>query len=112
MNHSLPGVNAGYITRHKLLEDHLRRQQQAISSAVFAALGGLLTENLSVRQWLGREAFQQDFPKSVPLQIDVNVGLAVAETALREAAEMRMRVWGNQPKEVKNQTKTVGAGAS
>jgi hypothetical protein len=37
MNHSIPGVNAGYITRHKLLEDHLRRQQQAISSAVFSA---------------------------------------------------------------------------
>jgi hypothetical protein len=29
MNHSIPGVNAGYITRHKLLEDHLRRPQQA-----------------------------------------------------------------------------------
>jgi hypothetical protein len=22
MNHAVPGVNAGYITRHKLLEDH------------------------------------------------------------------------------------------
>lgn len=39
MNHAIPGVNAGYITRHKLLEDHLRSQQQAISSAVFAASG-------------------------------------------------------------------------
>ena len=44
MNHAIPGVNAGYITRHKLLEDHLRSQQQSISSAVFAALGGLLVE--------------------------------------------------------------------
>jgi hypothetical protein len=44
MNHSIPGVNAGYITRHKLPEDHLRRQQQAISSAVFAALGTPPTE--------------------------------------------------------------------
>jgi hypothetical protein len=26
MNHSLPGVNADYITRNKLLEDHLRKQ--------------------------------------------------------------------------------------
>ena len=41
MNHAIPGVNAGYITRHKLLEDHLRGQQQAISSAVFAALVNL-----------------------------------------------------------------------
>lgn len=32
MNHSLPGVNGGYITRHRLVGDHLRRQQQAISS--------------------------------------------------------------------------------
>ncbi len=36
MNHALPGVNAGYITRHKLLEDHLRTQQQAISRAITA----------------------------------------------------------------------------
>lgn len=28
MNHAIPGVNAGYITRHKLLEGHLRSQQQ------------------------------------------------------------------------------------
>ena len=35
MNHSIAGVNAGYVTRHKLLEDHLRSQQQAISTAVF-----------------------------------------------------------------------------
>jgi len=31
MNHSLQGVNAGYITRNALLEDHLRRQQERIS---------------------------------------------------------------------------------
>jgi site-specific recombinase XerD len=53
-NHSIPGVNAGYITRHKLLEDHLRRQQQAISSAVFAALGTPPAENRVFRAWLGR----------------------------------------------------------
>lgn len=34
MNHSMPGVNAGYITRHKLLTDHLRAQQQRISTMV------------------------------------------------------------------------------
>ena len=54
MNHAIPGVNAGYITRHKLLEDHLRRQQQAISSAAFAALGNFLTEHSGIRDWLGR----------------------------------------------------------
>ncbi len=30
MNHSIPGVNAGYITRNKLLRDHLRIQQELI----------------------------------------------------------------------------------
>lgn len=49
MNHAIPGVNAGYITRPKLLEDHLRRQQQAISSAVFAAPS---THNPAARRWL------------------------------------------------------------
>ena len=39
MNHSLPNVNVGYITRHKLLLDHLRRQQQAISSLSAKGLG-------------------------------------------------------------------------
>jgi hypothetical protein len=28
MNHSRPGVNAGYITRDRLLREHLRQQQQ------------------------------------------------------------------------------------
>lgn len=39
MNHSLPNVNVGYITRHKLLLDHLRKQQQLISSLVAKAGG-------------------------------------------------------------------------
>ncbi len=34
MNHSLPGVNAGYITRDKLLRDHLRKQQERVSAIV------------------------------------------------------------------------------
>jgi integrase len=34
MNHSISGVNSGYITRHKLLEDHLRHRQQAISNVL------------------------------------------------------------------------------
>jgi len=45
MNPAIPSVNAGYITRHKLLENHLRRQQQAISSAVFTALGESITQD-------------------------------------------------------------------
>jgi site-specific recombinase XerD len=39
MNHSLPGVNAGYITRDRLLRDHLGIQQQRISEMVIGSLG-------------------------------------------------------------------------
>lgn len=56
MNHAIPGVNAGYITRHKLLEGHLRSQQQAISSVVFSALGDALSKDESIRDWLARGA--------------------------------------------------------
>ena len=53
MNHSLPGVNAGYITRGKLLNDHLRGQQERISQAILNSAvktnGGL---NGEIPQWL------------------------------------------------------------
>jgi site-specific recombinase XerD len=39
MNHSLPGVNAGYITRDRLLRDHLRMQQERISAIVIQKAG-------------------------------------------------------------------------
>ncbi|AWO93264.1 MULTISPECIES: tyrosine-type recombinase/integrase [Bradyrhizobium] len=56
MNHSIPGVNAGYVTRHKLVEDHLRSQQQAISTVVFSALGDSLKEHKALINWLGPDA--------------------------------------------------------
>jgi integrase len=34
MNHSVPGVNAGYITRAKLLGDHLRAAQEGLSGFI------------------------------------------------------------------------------
>jgi integrase len=37
MNHSVVGINAGYITREKLLNNHLRRQQEAISQNILVA---------------------------------------------------------------------------
>lgn len=40
MNHSLPGVNAGYITRHKLLGDHLRGQQERLSKLIVGTVVG------------------------------------------------------------------------
>lgn len=39
MNHSLRGVNAGYITRDKLLRGHLRKQQHRISVLVLSSWG-------------------------------------------------------------------------
>ena len=59
MNHAMPGVNAGYITGHKLLHDHLRLQQQVISSAVFTVLGTSLTESQYLQDWLGHGAAQR-----------------------------------------------------
>ena len=35
MNHTLPGVNAGYITREKLVGTHLRQAQQRISDKIW-----------------------------------------------------------------------------
>jgi integrase len=40
MNHSLPGVNAGYITRAKLMSDHLRAQQEKLSNLIVGAVVG------------------------------------------------------------------------
>jgi integrase len=37
MNHSVKGVNEGYITRSKLLNDHLRSAQQKLSDHIIAA---------------------------------------------------------------------------
>jgi site-specific recombinase XerD len=84
MNHAIPGVNAGYVTRHKLLEDHLRSQQQSISSAVFAALGTSLTERSGIRNWLGRDGSQR---LAMVAQIDHNDDhRPIAKPADREAA--------------------------
>lgn len=40
MNHSFPGVNAGYITRSKLMADHLRQQQEKLSTLIIGAVVG------------------------------------------------------------------------
>jgi integrase len=84
MNHAIPGVNAGYITRHKLLEDHLRSQQQAISSAVFAALAGMHVEKPTVRDWLVPGATRRVLRKTKLSQ--VNESADTAEVVCREAA--------------------------
>jgi integrase len=88
MNHAIPGVNAGYITRHKLVEDHLRSQQQAISSAVFAALGGLLVEDLTIREWLGRGATRRALRKANANPTDGTEHPTTANATLREVFEL------------------------
>jgi hypothetical protein len=52
MNHSVPGVNAGYITRSKLLNDHLRQQQEMISRKMIqAARPKFNDQNLGAAKW-------------------------------------------------------------
>jgi hypothetical protein len=79
MNHAMAGVNAGYITRHKLLHDHLRLQQQVISSTVFAALGTSLTERQHLQGWLGLGATQRTIQSA---QVDCCPG----HVTIRQAA--------------------------
>ncbi|QKS00432.1 integrase arm-type DNA-binding domain-containing protein [Sphingomonas sp. CL5.1] len=52
MNHAIPGVNEGYITREKILEDHLRQQQQAITDVIFAPIRDLREKDGPVATWL------------------------------------------------------------
>ena len=57
MNHSLPGVNAGYITRDRLLRDHLRQQQQRISELVAHSVS--MERDPSIVQWLGNASVEE-----------------------------------------------------
>jgi len=50
MNHSLRGVNAGYITRDKLVRGHLRKQQERISALVAASID--LELHAAVAAWV------------------------------------------------------------
>jgi integrase len=50
MNHSLRGVNAGYITRDKLVRGHLRKQQERISAIIVVSDDSLNNSRVSV--WL------------------------------------------------------------
>jgi hypothetical protein len=57
MNHSLPGVNAGYITRDRLLRDHLRQQQQGISQLVVRSSAA--KRDRSMVRWLGSAKIEE-----------------------------------------------------
>ena len=85
MNHSLPGVNAGYITRDKLLSDHLRSAQQKLSDHIIAAgatapRDGSAWPRLASRR-IGDEAFD-------PTPPDPRLGVPLGPRK-RNAAEAR-----------------------
>lgn len=53
MNHSLGGVNAGYITRDKLVADHLREQQDKVSNFIIRkVVGPGRRPSSTVSRWL------------------------------------------------------------
>ncbi len=54
MNHSLRGVNAGYITRDRLVQGHLRKQQERISANILDSLNEGNSTNIS--GWLKSRA--------------------------------------------------------
>ena len=54
INHSVAGVNAGYITRSKLLNNHLRWQQEAISRQILGACAVRLGDRTASTIWLTR----------------------------------------------------------
>ena len=63
MNHSLPGVNAGYITRAKLLSGHLRAAQEKLSKTMIDAshVEGLIWPFLPARK-LGDPVYDPPLP--------------------------------------------------
>jgi site-specific recombinase XerD len=59
MNHAVPGVDGGYVNRHKLVEDYLRSQQQRITSTILQTLGDARAENPRILEWIGRGTARQ-----------------------------------------------------
>jgi len=57
MNHAIEDVNAGYITRSKLLNDHLRQEQEIISRKVVDAVRAQTKRGeTATANWLFRPA--------------------------------------------------------
>jgi integrase len=75
MNHSLPGVNAGYITRDRLLRDHLRQQQQRISQLVVQSCSNLKRDS-SVVAWLASAKPQEATDSREPVSHSKSMSIA------------------------------------
>ena len=58
MNHAIPGVIGGYITRVKIVECHLREQQQVIADVIFAPILDKIRADRTLSRWLGPRATQ------------------------------------------------------
>ena len=81
MNHSIAGVNAGYITRNRLLGDHLRKQQQAISDVAFAAVTRARVSAAPFLDWL--------FSTAVQVESEPSQGAAASPGGRRSASSKR-----------------------
>lgn len=86
MNHSLPGVNAGYITRSKLMRDHLRAQQEKLSAFVLSAVAGRgRRPSADLSRWLNStsrallEELMADDPDAVRLRAGPRAALRKLE---------------------------------
>lgn len=58
MNYAIAGVNAGQITRHKLLEDHLPNQQQANKPCKYLHAGRINYQDHALQDWLRTADFR------------------------------------------------------
>lgn len=89
MNHVIPSVNAGYISRHKLLDDHLRAQQQAISDTMFDAVGDLIAKDEDV--CLGSARTQPERRSRPPSETLVRFSAPPPDDVVPEVIERHVR---------------------
>lgn len=68
MNHSIPGVNAGYITRGALIDEYLRKRQQAISTLIFHSIRKQLLLPGPLRSWLAPHAARAAYRDALEAQ--------------------------------------------
>lgn len=92
MNHALPGVNPGYITRSKLMRDHLRAQQEKLSMFILSGVVGRgRRPSAELSRWLNStsRALLEDLLSEEPDQARLRAGPRAALRKLEvQAARM------------------------
>jgi len=74
MNHALPGVNEEYITIMAIMEDHLRKQQEKISTVVFQAVAnGKGKRREAILKWIGHGRLPEQLGSSAPADEQDNI---------------------------------------